>query len=136
MIFYKGTHFPSLPHYPLSYHGVITRTMKISRIHLLFLKPTILYDSSAVAERSYRSICAPSRALMLVKQLHLTYCYVYDFHRIKRILSVYTYFSMGRTTSTWSGNINIRIKEMITNLLKKLLIVKQILLVSTLGNVL
>ena len=32
---------------------------------------------------------------MLVKQLHLTYCYVYGFHRIWRILSVYIYMNCG-----------------------------------------
>ena len=35
MILYKSIHCPFLPHYPLSNHAVVTRTMKISRIYLL-----------------------------------------------------------------------------------------------------
>ena len=69
MILYKSTHCPFLPHYPLSNHAVVTRTMKISRIYLLLFDTRNLVIFLCSGWLVVVLYVTPTRALMLVKKL-------------------------------------------------------------------
>ena len=68
MILYKSTHCPFLLHYPLSSHAVVTRTMKISRIYLLFDTRNLVWFLCS-GWQVVVLYATPTRALMLVKKL-------------------------------------------------------------------
>ena len=68
MILYKSNHCPFLLHYPLSSHAVVTRTMKISRIYLLFDTRYLVWFLCS-GWQVVVLYATPTRALMLVKKL-------------------------------------------------------------------
>ena len=93
MVFYKSTHCPLLLHYPLEIMLLVPEQWKKSRIYLLLFDTRNLIWFLCSSRQVIGLYLTPTRALILVKQLHLTYCYVYGFNLIWKILSVYTYKS-------------------------------------------
>ena len=72
---------------------LVPEQWKKSRIYLLLFDTRNLIWFLCSSRQVIGLYLTPTRALILVKQLHLIYCYVYGFNLIWKILSVYTYKS-------------------------------------------